>query len=104
VFYSTIAAIAVYAVNVFLIQKMLKLSLSKSDLLFLEGLVLVLFGSYVLVTGERRSASTGLKQRAIYGAPPAAGMRTVFPRDVIRIALSIIIAGLVLIILSLLGV
>jgi hypothetical protein len=103
VVFSLVAAIVIYAVDVFLTQTILKLSLSKSDLLFLEGLVLVLFGSFVLATGEHRAPSLGLKQRILYGAP-VTGMRTVFPSDVIRLSLSIIVAGLILIILSLLGV
>jgi hypothetical protein len=102
VLFSLVATIIIYAVDIFLTQTMLRLSLSKSDLLFIEGLVLVLFGSFVLVTGEHRAPSTGLKQRILYGAP-ATGMRTAFPRDIVRVALSIIVTGLILIILSLLG-
>jgi len=102
VFFSVVFAIVIYAVDIFLIQTILKLSLSKSDLLFIEGLVLVLFGSFVLVTGENRGSSTGLRQRLLTGVP-AIRLRTAFPRDVVRVALSIVVAGLILIILSLLG-
>ena len=102
VFFSVIFAIVIYAVDIFLIQTILKLSLSKSDLLFIEGLVLVVFGSFVLVTGENRASSIGPRQRLLTGVP-ALRLRTAFPRDVVRIALSIIVAGLTLILLSLLG-
>jgi hypothetical protein len=100
--FSFVAAIVIYAANIFLIQTTLKLSLSQGDLLFIEGLVLVLFGFFVLITKERRMTPIGLKQQLLYGVP-AISVRTAFPHDVVRVALAIVLTGLILIFLSFLA-
>ena len=100
--FPVVFAVLIYAVDIFLIQMTLKLSLPRGDLLFIEGLVLVVFGSFVLVAGENRASSAGLRQRLLTGVP-AIRLRTVFPRDIVRIAFLIIVTGSILILLSLLG-
>jgi len=93
-------AITIYFANFVLMPNIAWLRISQKDLLFVEGLLFLVLGIFFIISAESRKPTVGTKQWILYGAP-SMGTKGELTFGVVFIALTLILAGAILIFLAL---